>query len=221
MIISRPILFFSRLKEENWRGQSLTFLLITAWLLAFFMSIAVFILQYIPIGATLVEGIAGWKFVTILPVLLALAIIFFLITLLIMGGLLVGLFFTGFFLIGYCLHYLAALWGGKGNLNRIIQSSFYSSAAVQALLFGLFLALTVKAGWLTFPLFKVGFNFLIVLIVIFSYGLWAIMVRKVYGLPKWQSFIVAIVPSLLLLILLFIFDKIALQKVEAWITPLK
>ena len=124
-IIFRPIYFYTKLKEEDWKENSLTFMLITTWILALAATLVIFIIQYIPIGSTLVEGVAGFRFVIVLPVLVALAFVFFIITFLILGGVLTLSFFALFFLIGVLLHYVYLFLGGKGSLNRMIQSSFY------------------------------------------------------------------------------------------------
>ena len=62
IIIARPILFYTSLKEESWQGKSLTFLIYSSWLLALFASLAIFAIQFVPIGSTLVAGIVGLKF---------------------------------------------------------------------------------------------------------------------------------------------------------------
>ena len=129
-IVARPIFFYAKLKEESWQEKSLTFLLLTAWIIAALITLAIFIIQYVPIGATLIEGISGWKFLIILPVLVTLALVFMAITFLILGGALVVGFGAAFYLIGLVLHYVYLLLGGKGHLNRMIQSSFYSSAVI-------------------------------------------------------------------------------------------
>jgi len=219
--MAQPIYFYTKLKEEDWKEKALTFLMISSWLLAAAMTLAIFVIQYIPIGGTLVEGITGWKFLIILPVLVTLALVFFIITFLILGGAMVIGLGAAFYVIGFILHYVYLLLGGKGHLNRILQDSFYSSAVVLAGLFPVFFAILTKAGTLDFSLFRVGCNLFYGLTLLYVYGLWAVAGRKVYGVPKWKAFAGALVPVIFLLIFGFVFDKIALSKLEAWIIPLK
>ncbi|MGB9613738.1 MAG: hypothetical protein ACPL4K_06175, partial [Candidatus Margulisiibacteriota bacterium] len=185
-IIVRPIYFYTKLKEENWQENPLTFLLISSWILAFAATLAIFIIQYFPIGSTLVEGITGFKFIVILPVLLTLAFVFFMLTFLILGGLLALGFGVGFYLIGFLLHYVYLFLGGKGYLGRMIQGTFYSSAILFMGIFPVIFSIMTRYGLLDFSLFRVGYNLVYVLTLIYVYGLWAVAGRKVYQLPRWK-----------------------------------
>ena len=221
IVIARPILFYTRLPEESWQEKSLTFFLYSAWLLAFVAALAIFAIQFVPIGATLVAGIVGWKFVIILPVLLTLAFAFFMITFLIVGGLLALLFGAAFLALAYILHYIYRLLGGHGHANRMLQDLLYSSAVIMFLALPALFGVMVRYGWLELSLFKVGFNIVFVFLTVYVYGLWAVAGRKVYGVAKWQAFLGALAPVALLLIFLFVFDKIGVAKLETWIAPLK
>ena len=220
-IMARPIYFYSVLKEESWKEKALSFLMITAWIAAFALTALIFIIQYIPIGGTLVEGITGYKFIIILPVLITLALVFSVITVLILGGVMVGLFGAASFAIAYSLHYIYRLLGGKGKAERMLQLVFYGSAVFLTIIFPVIFALLTKMGVLDFPLFRVGFNLFYGLTALFAYGLWAVAGRKNYGLSKTQAFVGALAPVILFLIFGFLFDKIVLPKLETWITPLK
>jgi hypothetical protein len=220
-IIARPILFFSRLKEEDWKENALTFLLQTAWLLAGAVALAIFIIQFIPIGSTLVVEVHGAKMILIAPVMITLALVFFLLTFLIVGGVLALGLGCAFYALGLVLHYTYIMLGGKGSLNRMVQNSFYSSAIVLVGLFPALFAILSRYGLLDVSLFAVGFNVVYYLTVLFIYGLWAVAGRKVYSLPKWKAFLGALAPVIVLLIFGLAFDKIALGKLEVWIAPLK
>jgi len=221
LVTARPIYFYTKLKEESWKEKSLTFLLFSSWIVAFAATVAVFIIQYVTIGATLVEGITGMKFLIILPVLLTLAFVFFMISFLIVGGVMVLVFGVAFYAVGFLLHYVYLVAGGKGSLNRMLQQSFYSSAVVLVAFFPVLFAVLTKYSVLDFSLFRIGYNLVYGLTVLFVYGLWAVAGRKVYGVPKWKAFAGALVPVIFLLIFGLVFDKIALSKLESWITPLK
>lgn len=220
-IMARPIYFYTRLKEEHWQDNPLSFLLVTSWLAAFMVTVAVFFLQYVPIGSTLVEGVTGVKFIIILPVLLTLSLVFFAITLLIVGGLLVLLLGSACFLLAWVMNYIYILLGGVGNINRMLQGTFYSSAVFLAVLFPVIFAFLTRSGVLDFSLFRVGFNLFYGFTSLYIYGLWAVAGRKAYGVSKPKAFLGALAPIMILLIFGFIFDKMALPKFESWITPLK
>ncbi|MFC1637729.1 hypothetical protein ACFL1W_01780 [Candidatus Margulisiibacteriota bacterium] len=217
-IIFRPIYFYTKLKEEDWKEGALTFFLISSWLLALAATLVIFVLQYIPIGSTLVEGVAGFKFIIILPVLLTLIFVFFVVTFLILGGFFAAAFFIMFYLVGIVLHYTYLFLGGKGSLNRMVQSALYSSAVLLVGLVILFMTILTKYAGLDFMLFRAGFNFFYFLMLLFAYGLWAVAGRKTYGVAKWQAFLGAVAPVIILLIFGLLFDKIALSKLQPWIS---
>lgn len=217
-IILQPIYFYTKLKEQDWREEPLTFALITSWIIAFGGALVIFVDQYIPIGSTLLEKVPASRFVLIVPVLAVLAFIFFLITFIILGGVFVCAFFAALSLTAYVLHYTYLLLGGRGSVQRMIQSLLYSSAVfVVALLIMVLMILTKYAG-MDFALFRAGYNFIYLMMMIYIYGLWAVAGRKVYGVPKWKAFVGALAPVLFLLIFGVVFDKIALPKLQSWIT---
>ncbi|MFH1542397.1 MAG: YIP1 family protein [bacterium] len=217
-IIIRPIYFYTKLKDQDWREGAMSFFLVTAWILGFFATLLVFVIQYIPVGSTLVSGVSGAKLVIVLPVLLTLILVFFGITFLILGGLFSFAFFVLLYLVAWCLHYVYMFLGGKGNVNRMLQCTLYSGAIVLAGLIILFLMALTKYAGLPFDLFKAGYNFFYLMILIYVYGLWAVAGRKVYNVPKWKAFAGAIVPIFALLIFGFVFDKMVLPKLQPWIT---
>jgi len=217
-IIVRPIYFYTKLKDESWKEASLTFLLQTSWILGFLATIVVFILQYLSVGGALLEGISGFKIIIILPVLLALIFVFFLITFLILGGLFAFSFFLLLCLVSIILHYTYLFLGGKGNLNRTLISSLYSGAVLLAGAFVFVLMIFTKYGGLDFSLFRVGYNFIYFLMLLYIYGLWAIAGRKTYGISRTKAFLGAAVPIIVLLIFGVLFDKIALSKLQPWIS---
>ncbi|OGC07898.1 hypothetical protein A3F86_03140 [candidate division WOR-1 bacterium RIFCSPLOWO2_12_FULL_45_9] len=171
-----------------------------------------------PIGGTLVEGIAGFKFILILPVLFALAFVFFLITFLILGGAFTCAFFVLFYSTATTLNQIYSLLGGKGSLNRMIQSVFYSSAVSLVALLILFLMVLTRYAGMDFMLFRYGYNFLYFSMLLYIYGLLAVAGRLNYKISKAKSFLGAIAPIIVLLIFGLIFDKIALPKLQSWIT---
>jgi hypothetical protein len=217
-IILRPIYFYTRLKEEDWKESALTFLMITSWILALVATVVIYIIQYFPMGSTLVEGISGLKFILILPVLLILAAVFFAITFLILGGMFTLAFSGLFYLLGWAFHFIYLVMGGRGSSNRMIQSAFYSSAVLLGGTLVFLLMILTKYAGMEFLLFRYGFNFIGFLALLYVYGLWAVAGRKAYQVPKWKAFAGALIPIIVLLILGVLFDKIALSRLAPWIT---
>jgi hypothetical protein len=217
MIMLRPIYFYAKLKVEDWKTNALSFLLMTSWLLAFAASIAVFFVQYLPIGATLLEKVAPHRTIFIVPVMIVLAAVFFLITLFIMAGFFVCALMVGFWLVAYLLHLVFSKLGGKGELNQMLQYIYYSSAAVLIAAAIFMLMVLVKYAGMDFTIFRFGYNTIYCLLVLYIYGLWAVAGRKVYGVSKAKAFTGALVPVIALLIFGFLFDKIALSHLQPWI----
>ncbi|MBI5399916.1 YIP1 family protein [Candidatus Saganbacteria bacterium] len=217
-IMLRPIYFYTRLKREDWRAGSLSFLFITSWLLAGAASSAIFIIQYIPIGGTLLEKVPAAKIIIVAPVMLVLGSIFFFITLFIAAGLFVSGLLAGLTAIAGLLHYTFQALGGKGQLNQIIQSVCYSSAAILVAATIFILMMLTKYVGMDFTLFRFGFNTIYNLLVLYLYGLWAVAGRKTYGISKTKAFVGALAPVSLLLILGFLFDKIIISRLQSWIS---
>jgi hypothetical protein len=217
-IMLRPIYFYTRLKEESWQKDATSFALITSWLIGFITSVIIFVLHYIPIGSTLTEKVAGYKLFIVMPVLLMLALVFFMITFMIVSGLLVIGVFSAMLALGCFLHSIYTKMGGKGSLNRMLQSMLYSSAVLLAASLILVFTLFTKYGGMDFSLFRGGYNFFYFLSLLYFYGLWAIAGRKVYGISKWKAFAGAVIPVIVLLIFGLMFDKIMLARLQPWIS---
>ena len=217
-IIVRPIYFYTKLEEASWQEGAFTFYLITSWLLALVATVVVFIIQLVPIGSTLVVGVSGIKFLIVLPVLVTLTLVFFMIIFLILGGAFTFFIFFLLSALGLILHYVSIFFGGKGSLNRMLQSIFYTSAILLVEIAVFLLMILTKYGDLDFSLFRVGFNLAYYFMLLYIYGLWAIAVRKNYGFSKGKAFLVAFVPVVVMLLFGLVFDKIVLLKLQAWIT---
>lgn len=217
-IMVRPIYFFTLLEDESWQGKSLTFFLVNAWLLAFLAALDVFLLQYVPIGAHLLAGINGFSLLVVFPVVLTLSLAFFTMTFLIAGGAFIVGLFIALWLLAVLLHYIWTFFGGQASLNRMLQSTFYCSAALLIMVPVFLLMLAPKFFGLAPDLFRTGYNFIYFMMAIYAYGLLAVAGRRNYGVARWQAFAGALVPFILLLIFGLIFDKIALSKLQLFIS---
>ena len=55
--------------KGTWREGSLTFAMITGWIISIVLTAVFFINSYIPTGFTLIEGIYGRKLIVAFPIL--------------------------------------------------------------------------------------------------------------------------------------------------------
>jgi hypothetical protein len=213
-IVSAPILFYTVLERESWREKALDFLVWSTWILSFFITCVIFVVQVYPIGKTLVEGLTFFKLLLVSPVVLVITLMFFAIIFMILGGFVMFFAFGAFYAVGYLLYWLSKLAKGSATLPFMLQSVFYSAAVWLFYLFGLFLVILADTGFLSFDLFKIGFDLLYYFSAFFVYGLWSIAVRKVGGHTKAQAFLIAAVPFILLLLFGIFFDLKGFEKIR-------
>ena len=214
-IITKPILFFSDMPAGSWQEDSLSFALVTGWIMSFAVSIVIFINNYLPTGLSLIEGIYGKKLLIALPVLLIMGFAFFAMTVLIIGGI-INLAILGlFFVCGAILNVLLLLLGGTGNILEVIKASLYSSAVVLAGLINIFLITAVKYKIMSVPDWIAGERVIFYSASIFLYGLFAILGRKTHKVSRWKAFLAATVPLILLILFNIVFSAKILPKVAA------
>jgi len=217
-LLLQPILFFTRMPDSEWWDKPVTFLGITAMILAFFTAFSVFITQYIPIGSTLFEKVSGLKIIIVSPVMLVLAFMFSVIAF----SILFVSFLAGMLLLFWMLGALI-FWGGnilkgKGDYLKDVKASFYSSGIFLALIIPVFMLVLLKNKTMDFTNFAIGYNIFYGFAILFLYGLQAIIARKVHGLKKWKAFIVALLPFLVLIMLGVIVSYLILPKISPWIS---
>ena len=217
-VILRPIYFYTVLPKGEWSDKPLTFAGMTAWILAAVMSIVIFFTQLWPIGATLFEKVSGWQYLIIFPVALLLAFMFFLITIMIVGGVLMALLLSLFYVLGVLIHVASHALGGRGDIFTAIKASFYSSAVLILGIFPILLIFLTKKGILDFTNFKIGYNMFYCFAVLYLYGIEAIISRKEYKVSKLKAFVAAILPVLLLIIIGLMISQLILPKMQPWLT---
>ena len=103
-VVSAPILFFTVMESEDWRGRPLDFLLLSSWILSFFISVTIFLVQLIPVGQYLMSGLTGIKFFIALPVVVILGLMFSVVIFVILGWFAMLFSFGAFFALGWVLH---------------------------------------------------------------------------------------------------------------------
>ena len=217
MVLIRPILFYTKMPQGDWKGESLVFCCITGWVVGFFLSLMIFINQLLPIGLTLWVEVTGLKLLLILPVAIVLACMFFIIIYSIVGGILMAGFIALFYALGYLLNLGGKLMGGKTELGQSVKASFYSSSAALIMIFIALLAIFSKKGFLDFTNFKIGYNIVYSFFVLYLYGIAAIASRKTHNVERWKAFVAALLPIAVLIILGIAVNLVLINKIQNWV----
>ncbi|MFH1710441.1 MAG: YIP1 family protein [bacterium] len=192
-IIVQPILFYQDMPKGSWREGSLSFALVTGWIMAFSLTLVFFINNYMPTGLSLIEGIKGQKLIIVIPVLAVMALAFFVMTLLIIGGILIGALLGLMFCCAAVLNFLLILLGGKGNIFEVLKASLYASSVLLAGLMNIFLMIPVKYKLMAFSDWINGERVIFYCASVYLYGLFSILGRKTHKVPKWKAFLAATV----------------------------
>ena len=147
-----------------------------------------------------------------------LAFTFFVITYSITFGLFLVLILLLFWLLAVLLYYTGNLLAkGPGDYLKYLKASFYSSAVVIAFILPILFVILTKNRLMDFTNYVVGYNIIYSLVVLFLYGLEAIIARKAHGLKKWKAFVSALVPLLFMVIVGILANKVILPKIMPWI----
>ncbi len=211
-IILKPILFYQDMPKGKWHEDPLSFAMVTGWILAFALTLVFFINSYLPTGLSLVEGIQGQKMIIVIPVLAVMGFAFFAMTVLIVGGILIGAILGLLFFCAAVLNLLLILLGGKGNIFEVGKASLYSSAVMLAGLLNILLMVPVKLKMLTFTDWITGERVVFYCASVYLYGLFSILGRKTHNVPRWKAFLAATVPFILLVLLNIILSAKVLPK---------
>lgn len=211
-VIFRPILFYQDMPKGKWHEDALSFAMVTGWILAFALTLVFFINSYLPTGLSLVEGIQGQKMIILTPVLAVMGFAFFAMTVLIVGGLLIGAILALLFFCAAVLNLLLILLGGKGNIFEVGKASLYSSAVMLAGLLNILLMLPVKLKMLSFTDWITGERVVFYCAAVYLYGLFSILGRKTHNVPRWKAFLAATVPFIALVLINVILSAKVLPK---------
>ena len=216
-IMARPIYFFTNIPKGLWQEEALSFAGYTAWFISFFLAIAVFIVQQVPIGLRLTEGASLKQIIIASPVLIVFSSAFFAMTLLIVGGVMLGVVIGGLYVAGAVLHTVLKLLGGKGSLHQMIKASLYSGASLTAFIIPVVFAILIKAHltqlWQLYTLENIVYYG----VCLYIYGLWSIAGRKVHDVPKWKAFLAAILPLAVLVLFGVVFHAKVFPKVDKFL----
>ncbi|NQU17980.1 MAG: hypothetical protein HQ564_07915 [Candidatus Saganbacteria bacterium] len=210
-----PGKFFEKKSKEDWSEDPFGFLGINVLIFAFFATLLVFVNQYLPMGALLVEGIDGAKFIFILPVIIVLAFSFFALTFLVAAGCILVATVAIFYATGAIMDFL--LKSSGESYFDMIKDSFYSSAVILFALIPVIILYFVKRGLFTFSHFMLGYYIVYGLLLLFLYGLLNSAASRLYPSAKAKIWIVATIPIFMFAITGVVFGLKVLPKVAVLI----
>jgi hypothetical protein len=216
-MLFKPDLFFQNLPKTLWSEDSLTFSMITGWILAFSITIVVFINSYFPTGLNLISGIYGNKLIIALPVLLVMGLAFFLMTLFIVAGLIIIALLSMFFAGGAAFNFILILLGGSGNIFDTIKASLFSSGAMLIGAINIILMIAVKYKLMSFSIW-----ILLEKIVFYSGCILLFILFTVFGIhthkvPKWKAMLAATVPFIVLILFNIVLSSKVLPKLSGFL----
>jgi len=217
-IISKPILFYEKIPGTSWSEEPLTFAMITGWILSFAITLVLFINNYLPTGLSLIEGISGRKLFITVPVLAVMGIAFFIMTLLIIGGIVIAAILSLLLMCGVILNFLLVLLGGSGNLFEIMKAMLFSSAALLSGLINILLMIMVKYKLMTFADWITGERVIYYCTCVFLYGIFAILGRKTHKIDKWKAFLASTIPIIILILINIVFSAKILPKLAGMLS---
>lgn len=211
-LIVRPILFYQRMPKGTWRDDSLSFAMITGWIISITLTAVFFINSYIPTGLSLIEGIPQSKLIIIIPVLSVMGVAFFAMTALILGGIFICALVGLMFFCAAILNILLLLLGGKGNFAEVFKASLFACGVFLTGLLNILLMILVKHKIMSFSDWINGERVIFYCSAVFIYGLFSILGRKTHNLPKWKAFLAASIPFIILVALNIILSAKVLPK---------
>jgi hypothetical protein len=217
-LITNPAQFLQEIPNTQWNEDSLTFAMIVGWIMAFSLTFVVFVNSYLPTGLGLVDGIYGQKLLIVIPVLLIMGFAFFVMTVLILGGLLnlavVGIFF-GFAAL---LNFLLILLGGTGNLFDMARTSLYASGALLFGLINIFLMVLVKYGFVPVPAWIMGEKIVFMAASLYLFYAFIQMSKIVHKVNGIKAFLASTVPLIILVVFNLVFSAKILPKLLGFLS---
>jgi hypothetical protein len=199
-ILLSPKQFFSDMPKGGWNEEPLTFTLICGWIMAFALTLVVFINSYVPTGLSLIEGIYGKKLIIVVPVLGVMGFAFFAMTLLIIAGLLIIGLIALFFFCAVILDLILILLGGSSNIYEVFKAALYMNAVVLAGLINIFLMIPVKFKLLPFPYWIALENLVFYLASLYLFYMFALAGQSTHKVSGWRAFLAATVPFVILVL---------------------
>jgi hypothetical protein len=198
-IFNSPTVFFSGTPQGSWKEDALTFASATSWVISFILAFVIFVIQYIPIGLYLVEDLTKLQTLLVSPVLLLLSLTFFVMTLLIIGGFLLGALLGILYFFGVLLNFVMKLLGGASDLSEMVKVSFYSGVALLLSIASLFFFILAKYHFVDMFQLSVIEN-IVYYVACFYFGrLMVLGVENKGNVPTWKAVLVVSLPLIVLI----------------------
>ncbi len=198
--------------KGTWSEDSLSFALVTGWILSFCFTLVVFVDSYLPTGLTLIDGIYGKKLIIAFPVLAVMGVAFFLMTLFIVAGLLIIGILGLYGVCAAALNFLLVLLGGNGNIYEVGKAVLYSAAATIAGSFNILIMMLVKYKIVSMPVWILLEKFVFYLVCLYLFGAFTVIGEKTHNLPRWRALLAAAVPFVMLVLFNIVFSAKVLPK---------
>ncbi|MFH0887000.1 MAG: hypothetical protein V1843_02405 [bacterium] len=216
--MTSPLDFFRHIQRQDWGEEALSFLVGGGWCAAFFITIGVFLTQYLVIGGSLFEKVAPHEILYVLPAVIVLGLTFFMMTYILVGAAVVGFVVVLFGILGIILYGAVKLIAKKGILGDSLKASFYSSAVIQAAIAITAVAVLVKFRVVDFNYFLVAENIIYILAVIYMWGLQSIGCRRAHDTTRFLSIIAASIPFIIAVLINWGFNVAVLPKFAPWLS---
>ena len=216
-LMVQPILFYTRLPEGPWYEDSVNFGGASLLILSLLITIGIFFTQYIGLMQTLTAGLSPLKLVIVSPVIIIYLAVISIMTFLIASGIILTFFLSAFFVLGIILHFSLKTLGGNGKFFDTVKAVFYSLGIVQSGSLLVLLAIITRFVSKNFGLFVIGENLVYYGTALYAYGLWSIAGKEVHKVERWQAFLAAAIPFILMALFNFAFVKLGLPKFSKFI----
>ncbi len=213
-----PSAFFSDTPQGTWKEDALTFASATSWAISFVIALAVFVIQYIPIGLYLVEDLTKVQMLQVSPVLIMLSLTFFVMTMLIVGGIMLGVLLGLLYVFAAVENFVLKLLGGTSDFSEVVKVSFYSGAA--------FLLSIVSLAFFILTKYRFIDMFQLTLIenVVYYAGcicfgaMMVLGIEKKGNVPPWKAVLVVSLPVLALVFLGVVFHIKVFPRIGGYLS---
>ena len=208
-ILLRPRYFYSQIGKQQMKDQPFTFLIISSWIFSTFTSIFLFISLFLPTLKVLITGIQPIKMWIIIPLFVFFCSVFFVMITLILGPVILMVNFAISSAVAFTLDIIAKKFSKVSNFNEILKASFYNSAVL--IFYSIIPLLLIIGIYRSIPLenIHIGVSFLLMLGLIYLWGLWSISIRKIYKISRRKSLFAAF----LLFAIVVLFYMVIGQKI--------
>jgi hypothetical protein len=216
-LISSPKHFFADMPKGSWKEASLSFALVTGWIIAFALTTVMFINSYIPTGLSLIDGIYGKKLLIVIFPLLVMGTAFFIMTLLILGGILTIALLSLIFGYSAALNLLLILLGGSGNIWEVFKANLYGAGSYVAITLSIFLMIAVKYKLLSISIWMFIQNLSYYCIAAYVCYLFVRGSESTHKVPAWRAWLVATIFFIILVLINVVISAKIMPKIVGFL----